>query len=263
MIIDFHTHCFPDRIAQKAVDKLSFTAGNMQYHFNGTLQGHYDNMDENGVDKAVVLSIATNAHQQKSVNDFAKEIESDRIIPFGSVYPYADDALEEIDRIADMGLKGVKFHPEYQDFYVDDIMMKPIYKKIASRGLITVFHSGDDLGYKGPYHCVPERLAKALLWFDGAPVVAAHWGAHGFYEDVLKYLAGKDLYFDTAYGYEEIQKPYAAEIIEKHGADKMLFGTDSPWHTADQESRLLSSLELTENERELIFHKNAEKLLDM
>lgn len=261
MLIDFHTHAFPERIAQKAIEKLSFASGGLTPHTNGTFFDLKRLLRESKIDKAVVLSIATNANQQKNVNDFAASInDNQNIFAFGSVFPDAPDALEELERIKDMGLRGVKLHPDYQRFFVDDYKMKPIYKKIGELGLITLFHSGQDYCYPPPYGATPERMEKALLWFD-SPVVAAHLGGKGYEEDVLKRLCKKDLYFDTAFSYSTVPKHFVQKIIETHGADKILFGTDAPWHTAEMEMRLLKSLELTNDDFEKITHKNAQKLL--
>ena len=194
MRIDFHTHCFPDKIAAKAVDKLSFASGGLIPHTDGTVTGLRTSMAAGGVDASVVLSIATNAHQQKSVNDFAASINNGQdVFAFGSVFPDAEDALDELERIKALGLKGVKLHPDYQGFFVDDPKMKPIYQKISSLGLITVFHAGSDYGFPPPYGGTPERMATALSWFD-APVVAAHWGGVNYNEDVLELLCGRDIY---------------------------------------------------------------------
>lgn len=261
MIIDFHTHCFPEKIAAKAVDKLSFASGGLKPHTDGTVAGLRQSMEEGGVDASVVLNIATNAHQQKSVNDFAASIHTGTdIFSFGSVFPDSPDALEELDRIKAMGLKGVKLHPDYQGFFVDDEKMKSIYKKISSLGLITVFHAGVDYGYKPPYGATPDRMAKALRWFD-SPVVAAHWGGAGMGEGVIRKLCGLDIYFDTSFGYGQMPKCVAQQILEKHGTDKLLFGTDTPWHTPAMELRLLSTLELSETELDKITSGNAKKLL--
>ncbi len=263
MLIDFHTHCFPDKIAEKALTRLSFASGGMIPSTDGTSAGLLSLMDEQGVDISVVLNIATNAGQQRNVNDFAASINSDRLVAFGSVYPVSPDALWELDRIHDMGLVGVKLHPDYQDFSVDDPKMRPLYQKIASLGLITVFHAGLDYGFSPPYGATPEKLARALPWFEGAPVVAAHFGGLGCAEGVLEHLCGKEIYFDTSFGCGQMPRYYAETIIKKHGADKILFGTDCPWHTAMLEKRLLDTLDLTETEREKILFGNAKKLLDL
>ena len=131
MIIDFHTHAFPEKIAEKAIEKLSFASGGLIPQTNGTVSGLKALMKKDGVDKSVALGIATNEKQQTAVNDFIKSQECEEIIPFGSVYPHAESALEELERIHSMGIKGIKLHPEYQQFFVDDEKMKPIYKKIS------------------------------------------------------------------------------------------------------------------------------------
>lgn len=263
MLIDFHTHAFPEKIAEKAIEKLSFASGGLEPYTNGTVAGLCSSMEKGGVDKSVVLNIATNAHQQKSVNDFAAETNKlPNIIAFGSVFPDAEDALYELERIKALGLKGVKLHPDYQGFNVDDEKMKPIYKKISELGLITVFHAGFDYGFPPPYGATPEKLLKALNWFD-SPVIAAHWGGVNCNQEVLELLCGKDIYFDTSFGYSMLPRYYALKIIEKHGTDKILFGTDTPWHTPKMEMRLLNNLELGYQETEKITHLNAEKLLNI
>lgn len=263
MLIDFHTHCFPEKIAETAINKLSFVSGGLKPYTNGTLNGLLDSMKKHSVQKSVVLSIATNEKQQKNVNDFASEINShENLIAFGTVHPDSEDSLFELERIKALGLKGVKLHPDYQGFFVDDEKMKPIYKKISSLGLITIFHAGFDYAFKEPYGATPERLEKALSWFD-SPVIAAHWGGVGYSKEVISRLCGKDIWFDTSFGYGQMPKYLAQEIIEKHSPDRILFGTDTPWHTADMELRLLKTLDMSDGDFEKITHKNAEKLLNI
>jgi len=263
MIIDFHTHIFPERIAERAMYSLGSSSGFLPVS-DGTYKGLKNSMNQAGVDKSVVLGIATNAHQQASVNDYLISLKSDEdIIPFGSVYPDAPDAIEELERIKAAGLKGIKLHPEYQQFFVDDEKMKPIYKKASELGLIVVFHAGYDYGYPAPYHCMPENLKNALIWLD-TPVVAAHFGGQNCTEGVLNTLCGiESLYFDISFGYSTIAKPTAEKIIEKHGLDHILFGSDSPWHNPAWEKHMVENFNLTEEEKEKIFCKNAVKLLNI
>ncbi len=262
MLIDFHTHAFPDKIADKAMAKLSHASGGLQPHTDGTVAGLRRRMAEDGVDKAVVLNIATNPGQQKNVNDFAAAINGGEIISFGSVHPDAPDAMEELERLKALGLKGVKLHPDYQGFSVDEPRMKPLYRKISQLDLITVFHAGADYGFPPPYGATPEKLLTALSWFE-SPVVAAHWGGINYNQQVLDLLCGTPIYMDVSFGYCMLPKYYAAKILEKHGTDKILFGTDTPWHTAPMEMRLLDSLELSAEDMGNITHGNAEKLLGL
>ena len=263
MRIDFHTHCFPDAIAPKAIAKLSYASGGLHPYTDGTVAGLRRSMAEGEVDLSVVMHIATNTGQQQKVNDFAASIHNGRdIVSFGSVHPDAPDALEELERIKALGLPGVKLHPDYQGFRVDEERMKPIYKKISSLGLITLFHAGYDYGFPPPYGGMPQAMATALRWFD-SPVIAAHWGGVNCAEEVLRHLCGTDIYFDTAFGYSMLPKYYAEKILETHGTKRVLFGTDTPWHTPAMEMRLLDTLPLTESEREDICAGNAKRLLGL
>lgn len=262
MIIDFHTHCFPAKIAEKAMSLLKKESGIAYPYHDGTLGSLRENVLSGTADKAVVLNIATNPRQQKSVNDFSISLLSEPdVIPFGSVHPESEDALTELERLKEAGIKGVKFHPEYQKFYVDDKKMIPVYKKIAQLGLITVFHAGFDIGYLPPYHCTPERLARALEHFDGAPVVAAHMGGIAEHEGVIKHLCGKDIYFDTAFACASIQPVAAREILSLHPVDRVLLGSDMPWKSTKDSIGWVKSLGLNETDEVKILGENAEKLL--
>lgn len=263
MLIDFHTHAFPEAIAQKAVEKLSDASGGLIYHTDGTLPGLRRRMAEDGVDLSVVMNIATNPRQQTKVNDFAAAVNGQEgFVAFGSVHPDSPEALEELSRIKALGLPGVKLHPDYQGFAADEERLVPIYRKISQLGLITLFHAGWDYGFAPPYGGTPDKLLRAMRWLDG-PVVAAHWGGVNCCEEVLSLLCGTEIYFDTSFGYSMLPKYHAQKILEKHGVDRLLFGTDTPWHTAGMEMRLLDSLGLTGEEMDKITHQNAQKLLKL
>lgn len=261
MLIDFHTHAFPERIAARAIGKLAHDAGGLTPQTDGTLASLKEQMRLDGVDISVVHSIATSPKQQTNVNNFAMEIDRDpAIVAFGSVHPDAPDALEELERIHAAGLKGVKFHPEYQHFYADDEKMKPIYRKISQLGLITLFHAGHDYGFSPPYHAMPEHLLGALRWLDG-PVVAAHWGGLDCGSAVLEKLCGTEVYMDLSYGYGVMPKPIAQAIVDRHTPERLLFASDMPWHRPSWELQLIGSLDISEDDREKIYYRNAQKLL--
>ena len=263
MIIDFHTHGFPQKIAAPALEKLSYASGGLIPQTEGTIPSLKERLRQDGVDLAVVLSIATNPTQQSKVNDFAIKVNQEpELLAFGSVHPDAPDALQELERLAAAGIKGVKFHPEYQGFYADEERMKPLYRKISQLGLITLFHAGLDIGFPPPYHAMPRHLLGALRWLD-TPVVAAHWGGMGCSEEVIEKLCGQELYFDLSFGYGVIPKKLAQTIVDRHTPDKLLFGSDLPWHRPAWEQRLLNTLDLSQEDKEKIYHKNAENLLNL
>lgn len=262
MLIDFHTHAFPDPVAGKALKKLSFAGAGLTPCADGTIDALVRSLE--AVDAiGVLLPIATNPHKLRGINDWAYSHASNRVIPFGSIHPDAPDAFEELERIASLGMRGIKFHPEYQGFSVDEPRMLPIYKKIGSLGLICVFHTGWDVAYMPPARCSPEALASVLDAFDGAPVVAAHFGGLMMWDSVLKSLAGREVYLDTAYSHGLLVKPLAEKIVEKHGADKILFGSDSPWSDIGKERDTIATLSLSPSEREAIFSGNAARLLNL
>ena len=260
MLIDFHTHCFPDKIAGNAMNSLAKASGGLIPQTDGTISGLKASMERDKVDISVVQNIATNPNQMQKVNDFAASIASDSIIPFGSVHPDAENWEEELERIKALGLKGIKFHPEYQSFYVHNEKMKPIYKKIGQLGLITMFHAGRDLGFAPPFHGMPDHFVQAVKWFE-SPVVLAHFGGAFSGEEVLEKLCGLPVFFDTSFSYSVVPRATAQAILDKHGADNFLFGSDTPWHRPSWEVRLIEHLELSAEDRQKIYYKNAQKLL--
>ena len=211
-----------------------------------------------------MLNIATNAHQQTKVNDFAISLLGDDVlIPFGSVHFESPDALSELDRLHDTGIKGIKLHPDYQGFFADDERMFPIYEKIGSLGMITVFHAGVDIGVPDPVHCTPQMLKKILPRFGGAPVIAAHMGGFLLWREAAELLGGTGIYIDTAFSSGSVPPPWAKESIAAFGADHVLFGSDNPWSATGRELAFVRSLGLPEEETELILGKNAERLLGL
>jgi predicted TIM-barrel fold metal-dependent hydrolase len=261
MLIDFHTHAFPDRIAAGAVEKLCIGAGGIRPSTDGTvrdLELKLEALDAMGV----LLSVATKPSQQRSINDWMIRQRSERIIPFGSVYPLAEDAVDELERMAGLGLRGVKLHPEYQGFDVDDPRVRPLYRKMGQLKLIVVFHAGQDMAYMPPCRCAPDMLQRAMEHLEGAQVVAAHWGGMLLGERVLAELKpAPNLYLDTSYSYGRVLVPVVKALIEAHGPEHILFGSDVPWSPIEDEVRFIESLSLPEAVRDAIFFGNARRLL--
>lgn len=261
MLIDFHTHAFPDRIAAGVVEKLSIGAGGLRPSTDGTVGDLYRKLKELDA-VGVLLSVATKPSQQRSINDWLVLQRSDRIIPFGSVYPLADDAVDELERMAGMGLRGVKLHPEYQGYDVDDPRVRPLYRKIGQLKLIVVFHAGQDMAYMPPCRCAPDMLQRAMEHLDGAQVVAAHWGGLLMGDRVLTDLKpAPNLYLDTSYSHGRVLIPVVKALIETHGPDHILFGSDTPWSSIEDEVRLIESLGLPAAEKDAILYNNARTLL--
>lgn len=262
MVIDFHTHVFHDRIAEWVIESLMESSKDeCKPCSDGTVGGLLKNMDEFGVDISVAQPIVTKPKNTETQNRWAKEITSERIISFGSIHPETDDYKRDIDLICSLGLPGIKFHPEFQNFYIDDPKMLKMYDYAFSKGLMILFHAGYDPSFPPPIHSTPKQFAEVSKEMQGGVMIAAHLGGQDQWDDVEKYLVGTDVYFDTAMGMEYYSHEQFVRIVKNHGADKILFGSDSPWTKANKEIEILNSLPLTQEEKDLILYKNAKRLL--
>ena len=262
MIIDFHTHAFSEKIVEKAMGNLTATSGIMPYT-DGTVNGLLEIMNNSGVDKSVVLPIATKPSQQKIVNSWAKEIMSDKIYAFGSVHPDAEDALEELDSIKESGLYGVKLHPDYQNFFADDEKAFPIYQKCSDLGLTIVFHAGFDPLSPYEIHGTAKAFACIHEEFPNLTMVLAHLGGMYRWEQTERIIAGTDgnVYLDVSCIAGEIGQDILKRIIEKHGTDRILFASDCPWDDPANEIKMINALDISQDDKEKIFYKNAAGLL--
>ena len=259
---DVHAHAFADPIAERALSALSDTSS-IAPATDGTVRGLHRIMAERNIDSALVLPVATKPSQQTTINNWAAEIMGDGLYCCGTVHPDAQDAVDEVGRIKKLGLYGVKFHSEYQHFCPDDERMFPIYERISELGLLAVFHGGWDPFGEGDIRATPQSFARVCEAFPDLKVVAAHLGGMKLWSDVERYLAGRydDLYMDVGVVARYIDDETLLRIIRKQGADKVLFGSDVPWDDPAHEMAMIERLPLTHEEKELIFYKNAEKLL--
>jgi predicted TIM-barrel fold metal-dependent hydrolase len=262
LVIDFHTHCFPDELAMRAVPILAEKA-RIPAIVNGTVSDLERSMKANGITCSVLLNIATKPSQTEKVNSWAAQVQKDNIISFGSIHPLYDNWKNELRRIKELGIKGIKFHPEYQEFYVDDEVLFPIYELAFELGLVIAFHAGEDLGFDPPFRCTPERLDSLIRHFKGGKIIAAHMGGYNYWDEVEKHLTGKDIYFDTSYAIGIMDNEQAKRMIRNHGYKKILFGTDSPWRDQGWSTQSVKELCLEPEIEEAIFYKNAMELLGL
>lgn len=261
MIIDFHVHTFPDALAPRVIPKLSAASG-IKPHTDGTISDTLAKMKEWGVDRAVLLNIATSPSQQHTINNTAAENNKLPFYAFGSVNPYADDAVEELRRIKSLGLHGIKLHPEYQNFYADDERAFPIYEECSAIGLVVTFHAGIDLGFGPPVHATPDRLRTVIDKFSKLTVIAAHFGGYSCWDMVNHFLIGKNIYLDTSYTSDEIDPMRMRELILRHGSDKVLFASDCPWKSMADSLEHIKKMKLPTSDEERILGGNALELLN-
>ena len=267
MIIDFHAHIFPDELAEKAIYTLTSNIDNlyMPVH-DGTLGGLLKNMDEWNIDISVIQPVITKQSHFKKINEWSAGICSDRVISFGGIFPHTDDYKTDIDFVAGLGLKGLKFHAQYQDFILDDNYMLKIYDYALNKGLIILHHAGFDPAYPPPFNSSPQQFARVAKEMRGGIIIAAHLGGHAQWDDVEKYLAGSAIYLDTSMGFEYFPHEQFLRIMKKHGSDKILFGSDSPWSNAKREVEHLNALplsEISESDKHAVLYGNAKRILNL
>lgn len=262
MIIDFHTHIFADALAPKALTSLKESSkGLYEPVHDMTYNGLIKSMDACGVDKSVVLPILTKQTQTVKVNEWAASVNEGRIVAFGSIYPRTDDYRRDIDFVCSLGLKGIKLHAEYQDFFVDDAFVLPIYDYAFSKGLMIVHHAGYDPISGAVWKSSPQRFARVLDQIKGGVMVAAHLGGEKQWDDVEKYLVGRDIYLDTSMGSRYYPRDQFLRIVKNHGSDRILFASDSPWSNAAEEIDYIKGLPIDEADKYNIFFENAKRLL--
>ena len=265
MFIDFHVHTFPDTVAPKAVGKLAAISGLTPFT-DGTVHDTLIKMERNGIDRSVCLNIATRPGQERTINDTAAmlyEKTGGRLVGFGSVHPDSPDALDELKRCKEIGLKGIKLHPDYQGFRIEEERMRPIYKALSELDLFVTFHSGWDCYSPDNIHCLPDKAAAVAKAFPHLRMCFAHFGAMKLWEDVFEYLAGSDnVWFDTAMASTMRLDPGLAErIIAKHPAENVLLGSDCPWEDPADSIKFIMDLKISDDAKEAIFCKNALKII--
>ena len=287
MIIDFHTHTFPEKIAERAVASLRSKSHTVSFS-DGTAGGLEARDDKAGIDLAVILPVATNPEQVAHVNDKAAALNEEqagrkaqKLLSFACIHPAMEDAAWELRRMKKLGFKGIKIHPVYQETSIDSLPFLKILDTCADQGLIAVTHGGWDIGFPGVRHCMPDQIRRAARTVDPEGktlrLVVAHMGGWRCWEEVPELLADTSVYLDTSFstgrfyplndGYYDgtdvsmLDTDGFMELYRAFGPERILFGTDNPWSDASESLEFIRSLPLTEDEKDMILGKAAEKLL--
>lgn len=279
MLIDFHTHTFPDAIAPAAIAKLKAASGTVAFT-DGTADGLKRSMRRAGIDLSVVLPVATNPLKATSMNDVSLRLNGrDGLCYFGCIHPDTPDAEGELRRIASAGLAGVKIHPVYQGADIDDPRYLRILNACGELGLTVVMHAGDDIGFPGVVRCPPEAIARALKQVSPVRLVCAHMGGWRNWERVADALADTSVLLDTAFSLGNItplpEHPLPTEdcrlmaeeaflaLVEAFGSHRILFATDSPWDDQAAAVERIRRLPLSPAALDAILGGNACRLLGL
>ena len=226
---------------------------------------------------SIVVPVATNVRQVAKINDAAVDLnrnyENSGVLSFGGIHPEYSDYKEELKRIKELGIPGIKLHPNYQDCYIDDIRYMNIIDFASSLGLIIVVHAGIDIGLPEPVYSSPDRIAKVIAQVKPDKFVLAHMGGWRQWEEVADCIAGKDVYLDTSFCLGPVDKQNGnssealmeesefVKLVKLHGEDRILFGTDSPWSDQKVSVSQLARYPLSVEQKQKIYYKNAAKLI--
>ncbi len=260
-IIDAHCHVVPDRIAELATVNTQKFYDIPHSAFISNVSGLLEQMKESGVNRCVISVVATNPRQPKKLNDFLKEevdFHGDKFLGLGSLHPENTSIEEDFIHLKELGLSGVKLHPDIQGYKADCDGYKEIYKLCSEAGLPILMHTGD----KRYDNSNPNRIEKILKEFPDLTIIGAHLGGWSVWEEASEKLYKYDnFYVDTCSSFYMLSHSTAKKIINKFGTDKVIFGTDYPIWTQKEELEHIYALGFNDTELENILSKNILKVL--
>ena len=267
MKICFHSHCFPDPLAPRAIAALAENAKpvGMTPHTDGTAAGTLRYLQAAGIDTALICNVATNPHQEHKVNDFAIALaRSGSLFSAGSIHPESADPEGEMDRLWAAGIRRIKIHPDYVGVPVDDPRYDRIFSLASERGFFVVTHTGFDPVSPNRIFATAQGLSRVVQKHPELTLIAAHMGGIRQTGEVLRLLVGTPIWFDTSLSaLREDERDALYTILREHPTDRILFGTDTPWSLPEKEIAFLEGAGLSERALEQIFEKNAKKLLQI
>jgi len=259
-IIDIHAHAFPDALAARAMaaleDPLEWKAIG-----DGTIADLTRSMDAAGIDTVVICNIATKPSQVEPIFGWCKQVASPRIIPFPSIHPETPDVGSWLRRFVEAGLRGVKMHPMYQDFAIDDAKMDRVYEPLAQMGLPLMLHCGYDIAFPGDRRADVDRIVRVTERHPSLQLICTHLGGWKQWQAVREQLCGRNVWLETSMSIGLLGLEGTRQIIREHGPERMLFGSDWPWSHQTEQLNLLRSLDLPKEQLDAILHGNAARLL--
>lgn len=260
-VFDSHAHVFPDAIGPRVVVQL---AGRLRdpASYNGTEAGLRAKLAEAGIAGALNAPVATRPDQVVSINDWAAARNAWPMLCLGAIHPDFPNVEAELRRVRDLGLRGVKLHPEYQSFGPEEPRLAPIWRTCRDLGLVVLLHTGNDWLFEPPCRAAPAVTARVLRAWPGLVLIAAHFGGFQLWDDVERELVGLPVYLDTSFAVGYMPDEQFLRMVRRHGPERVLFGSDAPWQDQPATLARFLTLPLTEVERRAMLWDNARRLLD-
>ncbi len=274
MIIDIHTHTFPEKIAESAIahmekDIVKGQGVEVKCARIPTYQGLSDSTKNAGMDLSVVCPVATNVNQPEKINRLSaklnEKMDESRIFNFGAIHPDCENYKEIINDIVAMELKGIKIHPDYQHTFFNDDKYLYILDYAANKGLGIIVHAGEDVGLPDTIHCTPDMVLDLWKHIQPEKLILAHMGGWRMWDEVEDKIIGLPLYLDTAVVLNrkfpvKLENEQFVRMVKNHGVDRILYGTDSPWYDQTQALEDFQQSGLSDNDKRLILGENANRI---
>lgn len=259
-IIDLHTHIYPAMLARRAMK----VAGREHddYEKLPVKENLLKRMEEERVALSVVLPVVTKPANGTDVNRFAREVMRPGLISFGGLHPDCDHVQEEVEKLRDMGMAGIKFHPPFQMVKLDAEKYDPMWRHINRLGFPVLIHCGS-ARVKGPYDLYPDGAERIIRLLPDVPVILAHMGGRSMDPgtETLLYRFPENVYIDTAMSAERQEKSDFERMVEAMGPERVVFGSDFPYGTQKAAIAFIKNSCFSEAEKAMILGKNAERIL--
>ena len=259
-IIDIHTHVYPEKVARKATHSIEEFYQLEGSHMDGSVDMLLQRGAEAGISQYVILPVSNAPNRVHSINTFILEQEKllDNFIAFGTLHAEMEGICDETQWILDSGLKGIKMHPDSQQFCIDDVRLYPVYEAVQGK-IPVILHMGDPR-----YHYShPSRLRKVLDLFPNLDVIAAHFGGYRMFHTARELLHDTNCIFDISSAMMFMDRGEPEKYINLYGAERCAYGTDYPLWDPVKEVQRFKELKLTDEQFEQIAHKTAERILNL
>lgn len=259
MIIDGHTHVYPDAVAKRAIGGAP---GDLKRYGDGTVDSLTAVMAASGVDRSVCLGVANSPDRVDNANRFAGSLDPARFLGFGSVHP----GLSPEQNVASLrahGLRGAKVHPMFQDLRLDDPSLLATLDAMSGEFAVIVHvgAAGEDPGER----CTPAMLAQIVRQFPRLDVIACHFGGYRRFEEAVETVIGLPVHVDTSWppSLATLAPDRVRAVIEKHGPERVVFASDWPMADPAAEIEAIRALGLSDDDTDAVLGGNIARLLGL
>jgi predicted TIM-barrel fold metal-dependent hydrolase len=262
VIVDAHCHVWPDHIAPKV---LATRPSGMDPRHDGTLTGLTKTLDAAGIDKAMTLGIAGVARNVARTNEFIGSVPRDRFIPFGTVHPGLS-IPDNLASLRDNGIRGVKLHPLFQDLSLADPAVLDLLRALAEDGVTVITHAGAGGDPAANERGAPAHLRAIIDAIPSLVLIACHYGGYHRIDEAEELIVGAPrVVLETSWPprLAEFDPDRLRAIIARHGADRVVYGSDWPMTDPAAEIAAIRALGLSIEDEEAVLGGNLTRILGL